>query len=430
MTRALSDRQVVPESIKEMDIWVLWNMKDKTPLAPWSTGHMYRAQWGEDMLNDADVDVDVRPECSYREAKMLADMRPVEIHSSYPFPPEPCEVNEDCDGCRECADNDPMIPDEVRPTILLPHNPDEPRLMQVDFDDVRDPESGEVTDEVWEIVEELNSYTEVSSSGTGLHVFVFATLPGHLEKFLADLDSQGGGVEMYDHGRFVGATWEHVESTPISVEDRQDVVNELVERYESDEQRERREGADRSFSEKRAEAEREVGLTSTSSGGSSGHNAYYALDTTDIAESDATFRQYEKRGKGPHPAHGGTNHADSESTNFQVSDGAWNCFVPGHGGGGPLELIAVMEGVCRCDDAQRGYLKSNPLVMLKTCLLARDKYANGHLDEERPPYEALVGVAREMDLVFADDAKTELSRDARHLAEKVYASMSAEEVDV
>lgn len=415
MTRALSDGQVVPESIKEMDIWVLWDLEDKTPLAPWNHGHMFPAEWAEGMLDDPSVEVDERPERSYRKARMMADVSPSELHTSYSFPADESGV--------------PEIPDEVRPTILLPHNPDEPRLMQVDFDDVRDPETGEVTDEVWEIVEDLDSYTEVSSSGTGLHVFVFATLPGHLEKFLADLDSKGG-IEMYDHGRFVGATWEHVESTPDSVENRQDVVNELVEKYESDEQRERREGANRDISEKRAEVEREVGLSSTNSGGSSGHNAYYALDTADIAETDATFCQYEKRGKGPHPAHGGTNHADSESTNFQVSDGAWNCFVPGHGGGGPLELIAVMEGVCRCDDAQRGYLKSNPLAMLKTCLLARDKYANGHLDEERPPYEALVGVAREMDLVFEDDAKTELSRDARHLAEKVYASMDAGEVDV
>jgi hypothetical protein len=250
-----------------------------------------------------------------------------------------------------------------------------------------------------------------------------------LEKFLADLDTQGG-IEMYDHGRFVGATWDHVETTPETVENRQETINELVEEYETSEQQKRREGTDKSFSEKRSEAEQDIGVTNTNSGGSSGHNAYYDLCTADIAESDSTYRQYENRGKGPHPSHGGTNHADSESTNFQVSDGAWNCFVPTHGGGGPLELIAVMEDICRCEDAQRGYLTSNPLAMLKTCLLARDKYANGHTDEERPPYTALVAVAREMDLMFDDDAETELSRDARHLAEKVYASMNAGEVSL
>ena len=89
-----------------------------------------------------------------------------------------------------------------------------------------------------------------------------------------------------------------------------------------------------------------------------------------------------------------------------------------------------MEGVCRCTDAQSGYLKSNPLVMLKTCLLARDKYAAGHLDGERPPYEALVGVAREMDLMFDDDDRTDLSRDTRRVAEQIYSTMSADDVSV
>jgi hypothetical protein len=112
-----------------------------------------------------------------------------------------------------------------------------------------------------------------------------------------------------------------------------------------------------------------------------------------------------------------------------VSEGAWNCFVPTHGGGGPLELIAVMEGICGCEDAQKGYLKANPEKMLKTCLLARDKYANGQIDDEQPPYIALVGVARKMDLIFEDDARMELTRDALHLAKKIYRSMSVEEVD-
>ena len=194
MTRATTTGRVVPESIKDMDIWVLWDVENKSPLAPWNHGHMYRATWREGMVDDPDVDVDERPERPYRDAKMMADVGPNELHQAHPFPQGD-------------------IPDEVRPTILLPHDPDEPRLMQVDFDDVRDPETGEVTEEAWEIVDELDSYTEVSSSGTGLHVFVFASLPGRLEKFLADLDVRGG-IEMYDHGRFVGATWDHVEETP------------------------------------------------------------------------------------------------------------------------------------------------------------------------------------------------------------------------
>ena len=40
----------------------------------------------------------------------------------------------------------------------------------------------------------LNSYTEVSPSGTGLHIFIRARKPGG--------KSCKGGLEMYDKGRY------------------------------------------------------------------------------------------------------------------------------------------------------------------------------------------------------------------------------------
>ncbi len=67
-----------------------------------------------------------------------------------------------------------------------------------DIDKCRDPETGET--EAWaaKIVERMNSYTEVSPSGTGLHIIVRGKLPpGPRRK---------GRVEFYDQGRYFTMT--------------------------------------------------------------------------------------------------------------------------------------------------------------------------------------------------------------------------------
>jgi len=75
--------------------------------------------------------------------------------------------------------------------------PDDPYAV-ADLDGCRDPETGEL--EVWarEGVELLDSYTEISPSGKGLHVWVRGVLPG--------LRRRGGGVELYDRARYVTVT--------------------------------------------------------------------------------------------------------------------------------------------------------------------------------------------------------------------------------
>src|SRR5215212_4323992 len=47
----------------------------------------------------------------------------------------------------------------------------------VDLDKCREPESGEIEDWARELIEQLNSYTELSPSGTGVHILVKAQLP-------------------------------------------------------------------------------------------------------------------------------------------------------------------------------------------------------------------------------------------------------------
>lgn len=89
----------------------------------------------------------------------------------------------------------------------------------IDLDECRDPLTGKL--HVWaaDLVERLDSYTEVSPSGMGLRVFVRATLPGRGKRV--------GGIEVYDKGRYFTVTGRHLEGTPETVEQRQQAVEEL-----------------------------------------------------------------------------------------------------------------------------------------------------------------------------------------------------------
>lgn len=82
----------------------------------------------------------------------------------------------------------------------------------VDLDGCRDPETGRLEPWAGDLVERLNSYTEASPSGTGVHIFVRATLPAGGRK--------KGKIEMYSEGRFFTVTGEHRGGTPTTIEER------------------------------------------------------------------------------------------------------------------------------------------------------------------------------------------------------------------
>jgi len=54
---------------------------------------------------------------------------------------------------------------------------DDDPIVGVDIDDCRDPETGDVDDAALDIIGRLDSYTEVSPSGTGYHVLLTGELP-------------------------------------------------------------------------------------------------------------------------------------------------------------------------------------------------------------------------------------------------------------
>jgi primase-polymerase (primpol)-like protein len=96
--------------------------------------------------------------------------------------------------------------------------PDDP-FVGVDLDDCID-ESGELEPWAAEIVEALDSYTERSPSGRGLHVFVRGRLGGSRRRH--------GRFEVYDQGRYFATTGERV-GTRDTVEERQAELDDVLE---------------------------------------------------------------------------------------------------------------------------------------------------------------------------------------------------------
>lgn len=98
------------------------------------------------------------------------------------------------------------------------------RIVGVDLDTCRNPETGELTPEAAERIKRADTYTEVSPSRTGVKMWMYATMPafGHKK----------GDVEIYGSvagqtgpcGRFFTMTGQHVEGTPREVCYRPDFV--------------------------------------------------------------------------------------------------------------------------------------------------------------------------------------------------------------
>jgi putative DNA primase/helicase len=87
----------------------------------------------------------------------------------------------------------------------------------VDLDKCRDQETGVISKWARQIIDELNSYTEVSPSGTGVKI----TIRGNLPKGFRNRKSvEIGQIEFYSRVRYFTYTAQHLEGTPTGIEDR------------------------------------------------------------------------------------------------------------------------------------------------------------------------------------------------------------------
>jgi hypothetical protein len=104
----------------------------------------------------------------------------------------------------------------------------EARITFADIDGVRNPETGTITPWAVQLIDDLNSWTELSVSGTGLHVFCLGQLPGPGLVGCLD-DVPGQKVEVYDRGRFAYLTGHSLHDPPRPLVDRQKLVTDLAE---------------------------------------------------------------------------------------------------------------------------------------------------------------------------------------------------------
>jgi primase-polymerase (primpol)-like protein len=99
-----------------------------------------------------------------------------------------------------------------------------------DLDDCVGPEEGEVTEYAHKVVTAVDTYTEVSPSGTGLRFFAVGCKPSHKDHRDAKL-----GLELYDGrkkngesgGRFLAVTGHHFAGTPQDVQERTEAIAAL-----------------------------------------------------------------------------------------------------------------------------------------------------------------------------------------------------------
>ncbi len=89
----------------------------------------------------------------------------------------------------------------------------------IDFDHCRDPATGILTPRVQALIKQLDSYTEVSPSGSGLHSIVKARLVS---------GRKTSAMELYERSRYFTVTGRHVEGSPCTVNLRQAEVDDLL----------------------------------------------------------------------------------------------------------------------------------------------------------------------------------------------------------
>jgi hypothetical protein len=98
-------------------------------------------------------------------------------------------------------------------------------LIGVDLDGCRDANTGKIADWAQKIIDLLNSYTEISPSGTGIRIFCKG------EPQPKGSNRRKGDIEIYDHNspRYLTVTGWHLEGTPREIENRCEELERLYE---------------------------------------------------------------------------------------------------------------------------------------------------------------------------------------------------------
>jgi hypothetical protein len=89
----------------------------------------------------------------------------------------------------------------------------------IDLDDCRDPDTGAIDSWAQEIINEFNTYTEVSPTGTGVKLFVRGIVGKGIKTTT---------IELYDRGRYFIMTGQRLPNTPDTIAEAQPELDRLI----------------------------------------------------------------------------------------------------------------------------------------------------------------------------------------------------------
>lgn len=216
----------IPETMRQRDEWFNFILEveakdngetkiDKSPVSPFNGGDLYWANWVTNKEEDrTDFETANKFASLGREGVGRLKRHPdthladYTIGLAYPIP------NAD-------------------------HRDPSESVTLIDLDDVRNPDDGALHPRAIELIEEANSFAQVSSSGTGIHILVLGALPDDvstIDDSLPDHDAfPDAEIEVYDNGRFIAMTGDRVEGTPTEVYKREDLLADLADEFDANE---------------------------------------------------------------------------------------------------------------------------------------------------------------------------------------------------
>lgn len=171
-SQAATESGVFPPAMREQPRWLLWRPTEdgrKVPRAPWETGDPVQFVSAMEPANWTTFD----------EARRWQEQLPQNFELAYTL----------------TRDDDVVF---------------------IDLDDVV--QDGSITSEAARLVAEADSYTAVSTSGTGLHIFIEGALSEGIKSLTGPLDDTGGqSIEIYERNRFVAMTGNHLAPAPNTI---------------------------------------------------------------------------------------------------------------------------------------------------------------------------------------------------------------------
>lgn len=99
-------------------------------------------------------------------------------------------------------------------------------LVGIDIDDAYDATSGDIEEWAFDVVQTLDSFSEISPSGTGIHVLCRGELNDDYQ-----IKGDEPHLETYSSKRFLTFTGRRIKGTPRNVQERTDEVQDIQARY-------------------------------------------------------------------------------------------------------------------------------------------------------------------------------------------------------